>query len=294
MDFVMILNMSLEDIREARLEKLDKLKKAGIDPYQAKSLRTHGIAQVVADFDKLAEEKQSLVLAGRVMAKREQGGLAFVDIDDGSASLTRSGSGKIQLLFKKDDIGEKSFDMFSQTVDIGDFIEASGTLFKTKREEKTLAVTDYKILTKSLLPLPEKWHGLEDVEEKLRRRYLDLIMDPKVKELFIKKSVFWQATREFLLNEGGLEVETPILERIRGGADAEPFKTHMNALGIDLYLRIAPELNLKRLSVGGFEKVFEIGRIFRNEGIDREHLQDYTQMEMYWAYADYQELMKTI
>ncbi|OGN05174.1 MAG: lysine--tRNA ligase [Candidatus Yanofskybacteria bacterium RIFCSPHIGHO2_01_FULL_44_17] len=286
--------MSLEDIREARLEKLDKLKKAGIDPYQAKSLRTHGIAQVVADFDKLAEEKQSLVLAGRVMAKREQGGLAFVDIDDGSASLTRSGSGKIQLLFKKDDIGEKSFDMFSQTVDIGDFIEASGTLFKTKREEKTLAVTDYKILTKSLLPLPEKWHGLEDVEEKLRRRYLDLIMDPKVKELFIKKSVFWQATREFLLNEGGLEVETPILERIPGGADAEPFKTHMNALGIDLYLRIAPELNLKRLSVGGFEKVFEIGRIFRNEGIDREHLQDYTQMEMYWAYADYEELMKTV
>ena len=150
------------------------------------------------------------------------------------------------------------------------------------------------MLTKALLPLPEKWHGLEDVEERLRKRYLDFIMNPEERELFVKKSKFWQATREFLLKEGGLEVETPVLEQIPGGADAEPFKTHLNALNTDLFLRISPELNLKRLITAGYEKVFEIGRIFRNEGIDREHLQDYTQMEMYWAYYDYEKLMELI
>ena len=144
------------------------------------------------------------------------------------------------------------------------------------------------------MPLPEKWHGLEDVEERLRKRYLDFIMNPEERELFVKKSKFWQATREFLLKEGGLEVETPVLEQIPGGADAEPFKTHLNALNTDLFLRISPELNLKRLITAGYEKVFEIGRIFRNEGIDREHLQDYTQMEMYWAYYDYEKLMELI
>ncbi len=290
--------MGLDDIRRARLEKLEKLQKAGIDPYPAQSLRTHSISQAIENFDEFVEKKEKMVLAGRVMAKREQGGLAFVDIVDGSHSEGEArfngGAGKIQLLFKKDDIGEEGFNLFSQTVDVGDFIEASGTLFKTKREEKTLEVKSHRMLSKSLLPLPEKWHGLEDAEEKLRRRYLDLIMSSDVKELFIKKSIFWQATRGFLLDEGGIEVETPILERIPGGADAEPFRTHMNALDIDLYLRIAPELNLKRLNVGGFEKVFEIGRIFRNEGIDREHLQDYTQVEMYWAYIDYEGLMKIV
>ena len=278
--------MSLEDIKQTKLEKLELLKKAGVDPYPAKSWRTHEIKQALDNFEKLSEEKERIVLVGRVMAKREHGASVFLDLQDES--------GQMQTYFKKDVLGERDYDLFSKTVDIGDFIEVSGFLFKTKKEEKTLEVEKYRILTKSLLPLPEKWHGLEDTEEKLRLRYVDLIMNPNERELFIKKSRFWQATRDFLLKEGGLEVETPILEKIPGGADAEPFKTHMNALDIDLYLRISPELNLKRLNVGGFEKVFEIGRIFRNEGIDREHLQDYTQVEMYWAYTDYKQLMAIV
>ena len=278
--------MSLEDIKQTKLEKLELLKKAGVNPYPAKSWRTHEIKQALENFEKLSEEKERIVLVGRVMAKREHGASVFLDLQDES--------GQMQTYFKKDVLGERDYDLFSKTVDIGDFIEVSGFLFKTKKEEKTLEVEKYRMLTKSLLPLPEKWHGLEDTEEKFRLRYVNLIMSPNERELFVKKSRFWQATRDFLLKEGGLEVETPILEKIPGGADAEPFKTHMNALDIDLYLRISPELNLKRLNVGGFEKVFEIGRIFRNEGIDREHLQDYTQMEMYWAYTDYKQLMAIV
>ena len=170
-------------------------------------------------------------------------------------------------------------------------IQVSGSVSTTKRGERSLEAAEWRMLTKGILPLPEKWHGLEDAEERLRQRYADLIMRPEERALFVRKSAFWQSMREFLLQEGGLEVETPILEPIPGGADAEPFATHMNALDIDLFLRISPELNLKRLIVGGYQKVFEIGRIFRNEGIDREHLQDYTQMEMYWAYTDYEQLM---
>ncbi|MEK7603801.1 MAG: lysine--tRNA ligase [Patescibacteria group bacterium] len=281
--------MALDEIRKTKIEKVEKLRKAGIDPYPAVSERTNGISEVVNwDESKWNDEQvktnmTSVVLAGRITAIREHGGSIFVDINDGS--------GKIQAYLKEDKLGEE-FKTFSELVDIGDFIEVSGLLFKTKRKEKSIEVEKWKILAKSLLPLPEKWHGLEDVEERLRKRYLELIMNSEEKELFVKKSRFWRATREFLLKEGGLEVETPVLEQIPGGADAEPFKTHMNALDIDLYLRIAPELHLKRLIVGGFDKIFEIGRIFRNEGIDREHLQDYTQMEMYWAYTDYEKLMK--
>src|SRR3989338_3053222 len=218
------------------------------------------------------------------MARREHGGSMFFDLRDENS--------KIQGFIKEDIAGKEKFSQFLDLVDVGDFVEIKGHLFKTKKEERTLEVQDFKFLSKALLPLPEKWHGLQDVEERLRKRYLDLIMDPGEKEMFIRKSKFWQSTRAFLLNEGGLEVETPVLERVPGGADAEPFTTHLSALDIDLYLRISLELNLKRLIVAGFEKVFENGRIFRNEGIDREHLQDYTQMEMYWAYFDYKKLMK--
>lgn len=276
--------MALDEIRKAKIEKVEKLRKAGIDPYPAVSRRTHKIFQVLDNFDQLSEEKQNITLAGRVMAGREHGGSMFFDI--------RDDSGEIQGFIKEDVIGKESFGQFLESVDIGDFIEISGTLFKTKKEERTLLTIRYALLTKSLLPLPEKWHGLQDEEERLRKRYVDMIMNPGEKELFIKKAKFWQAIRNFLLKEGGLEVETSVLERIPGGADAEPFQTHLNALDIDLYLRISPELNLKRFIVAGYEKIFEIGRIFRNEGIDREHLQDYTQMEMYWAYIDYEQLMK--
>ena len=286
--------MSLDDIRKTKIEKLEKLKKAGIEPYPAVSGRTHIVAQALENFDKLAESKDELTLAGRVMARRDMGGVIFFDLRDGSTSLTTGESGKIQGFIKEDIVGKETFSKFLDLIDIGDFIQISGTLFKTKKEEKTLEVKYFKILTKALLPLPEKWHGLQDVEERLRARYLDFIMNPNERELFIKKSKFWNSIRQFLINEGGLEVETPVLERIPGGADAEPFKTHLNALDIDLYLRISLELNLKRLVIAGYERVFEIGRIFRNEGIDREHLQDYTQMEMYWAYYDYTKLMTVL
>ncbi|OGZ45041.1 MAG: lysine--tRNA ligase [Candidatus Ryanbacteria bacterium RIFCSPHIGHO2_02_FULL_45_13b] len=278
--------MSLEEIRRTRLHKIELLRENGMDPYPSDAKRTHVIQDVCADFSSLEHSGQSVSIVGRVRAIRSHGGSTFLDIEDGT--------GKLQGYLKEDTLGKDSYDFFNSVVDMGDIIELSGTLFVTKKEERTLKIVEWRMLTKSLLPLPEKWHGLEDVEERLRRRYLDLIMDQNVRELFVKKSIFWQETRAFLLKEGGLEVETPVLEKIPGGADAEPFKTHLNALDIDLYLRIAPELNLKRLIVGGYDRVFEIGRIFRNEGIDREHLQDYTQMEMYWSYIDYRQLMQIV
>ncbi len=264
----------------------------GVDPYPAESKRTHKISEILNNWteESYRSNKPGIILVGRVMARREHGGSIFLDIHDES--------GKIQIYVKKNIVGDNDFRVFSELIDIGDFIEVGGllhtNLVETKTGEKSVEVREgeWKVLAKTLMPLPEKWHGLEDVEERLRKRYLDFIMNPDEKELFIKKSRFWQATREFLLKEGGLEVDTPVLEQIPGGADAEPFKTHLNALNIDLYLRIAPELHLKRLIVAGFEKVFEIGRIFRNEGMDREHLQDYTQMEMYWAYYDHKKLME--
>ncbi len=274
--------MALEEIRKIKIDKVNELRSSGTDPYPATSERTHKISEALKAYDDLSSSKEEIILAGRVMAKRGHGGVVFFDINDGT---------KIQGLAKEDVLGEK-FVSFQSFVDIGDFIEIKGFLFKTQKEERTLEVKEYRMLTKALLPLPEKWEGLQDPEERLRKRYLDLIMNPGERELFVQKSLFWRSTREFLLKEGGLEVETPVLEQIPGGADAEPFKTHLNALNIDLFLRISLELNLKRLIVSGYDKVFEIGRIFRNEGIDREHLQDYTQMEMYWAYTDYEELMK--
>jgi len=278
--------MSLEEIRKTRLGKIELLRESGMDPYPSGTTRTHAIQDVRVDFSSLETSRQTVSISGRVRAIRSHGGSTFFDIEDGT--------GKLQGYLKEDALGKDSYDFFTSVVDVGDIIEVSGTLFVTKKEEQTLEVVQWRMLAKSLLPLPEKWHGLEDIEERLRRRYLDLIMDQNVKELFMKKSIFWQETRAFLISEGGLEVETPVLEKIPGGADAEPFKTHLNALDIDLYLRIAPELNLKRLIVGGYDKIFEIGRIFRNEGIDREHLQDYTQMEMYWSYTDYEQLMQIV
>lgn len=275
----------MDEIRKIKIDKIQNLKKAGINPFPADSSRTHRISDVLSEFDKLSEKKETLILAGRIIAVRAHGGSLFFNIDDG---------GRIQGFLKENIVGKENYEQFTEFIDIGDFVEIKGFLFKTKKEEKTIEVQEYRLLTKALLPLPEKWHGLQDIEERLRRRYLDLIMDPSEREMFISKSRFWQSIRKFLINEGGLEVETPVLERIPGGADAEPFATHLNALNMDLYLRISLELNLKRLIVGGYDKVFEIGRIFRNEGIDREHLQDYTQMEMYWAYCDYEKLMPVL
>jgi len=277
---------NLDEIRQARLKKLAILKEKGIDPYPAVSHASHTLAQLVAGFAMLESEKTVVTAVGRVMSFRSQGGLIFFDLFDGT--------GRFQSLLKKD-TAEEAFGLFDQVVDIGDFVEVSGTLFVTKRGQQTIEVSSWNMLSKSLSPLPEKWAGLQDVEEKMRKRYLDILFNDDVREMIVKKAKFWQSIRNFLVQEGFLEVETPVIENTTGGADARPFATHHNALDIDVYLRIsAGELWQKKLMVAGFPKVFEIGRIFRNEGMSPEHLQDYTQMEFYWAYADYKKGMELV
>lgn len=279
--------MSLDDIRRVRLEKLSMLKEAGYDPYPAQTSRTHEIAKALEEFSSPKDLGTDFTLAGRVRAIREHGGSTFLNLQDGT--------GQIQVYLKKDEIGEAAYELFTRAIDIGDFIEATGKAFLTKREEKTLLATSWKPLAKALLPLPEKWHGLQDIEERLRKRYLDILMNPEVQEMVEKRSLFWQSMREFLLREGFMEVETPVLENTTGGAEARPFITYHHALGMDVYLRIsAGELWQKRLMVAGLSKTFEIGRIFRNEGMSAEHLQDYTQMEFYWSYADYEMGMELV
>lgn len=277
---------TIDEIRKERIKKIKNLGKAG-SVYPAETKRTHTCKEAIDEFGGLSKSENEIHLAGRLMAIREHGGLIFCNIEDES--------GKIQIVFKKDRIGESSFQFFLDNFDIGDFIEARGILFLTKKGEKTLEVADYKILAKSLLPLPEKWHGIQDVEERLRKRYLDILFNPEVKEMVRKRAVFWNSMRDFLMKKGFMEVETPVLETTPGGADARPFVTHHNALDMDVYLRISMgELWQKKLMVAGFEKTFEIGRQFRNEGMDAEHSQDYTQMEFYWAYADYKQGMKLV
>ena len=284
---------NLNEIRKFRLKKLENLKKAGINPYPAKVLRTHTNAEAFDGFNKLKNKKLSLV--GRVRSIRGHGGSTFCDIEDGSIRPAERGKlaagSQIQIYLKKDEIGNKNYQLFLDNIDIGDFIEVSGKLFLTKKGEKTLLVANWKILTKSLLPLPSEWYGLEDVEERFRKRYLDLILNKEIKDKFVRRSEIIGKIRQFLDNNRFLEVETPMLQTIAGGAKAKPFKTHLNALDMDLYLRIAPELYLKRLLVGGFEKVYELGRNFRNEGMDREHNPEFTMLEFYAAYWDYEEMM---
>lgn len=276
--------MALEEIRKARLKKLENIKKAGIDPYPAESFRSHKVSEALDNFDELSKSGEKIILAGRLMSLREHGGSFFGDLKDESA--------KIQLFFKKDILGEKDYQFFLKNFDIGDFVEASGILIKTKVGEETLEVQSFRMLAKTLLPLPEKWHGLQDDEERFRKRYLDILFNPEVKEKFQLRFRIIQKIREYFLGAGCIEVETPILQTIPGGALAKPFKTHLNTLDLDLYLRVAPELYLKRLLIGGFESVFEIGRNFRNEGIDRDHNPEFTMLEAYFAYRDYNWLME--
>jgi len=273
-----------EELKSIRKEKLEKIKKSLINPYPLKTRRTYTIAEAIENFRKLEREKKEIFLVGRIISLRTHGGLSFFHIQDGS--------GKIQVLIRKNGVGESAYQFFIENFDIGDFIEVRGILVKTKTGEKTLEISGFKILAKSLRPLPEKWHGLKDVEERYRKRYLDLIFNPEVKEKFILRSKIISEIRKFLEKSGFLEVETPILQTIYGGGRAKPFKTKLEAMNLELYLRIAPELYLKRLLVGGFEKVFEIAKCFRNEGIDRFHNPDFTMLEFYWAYSDYKELMK--
>ncbi|MBI4812674.1 lysine--tRNA ligase [Candidatus Falkowbacteria bacterium] len=280
---------------DERVKKLEKIKKLGINPYPAKTGRTHAVSEVLDDFEKLVPRvdaelesfKKETIIVGRVRSLRGHGNLTFAHLEDGS--------GKIQIALSKKDIGPESYKNFTDLVDMGDFLEARGVCFLTHKGEKSVMVKEWKMLSKAIRPLPEKWHGIEDQEERLRKRYLDILFHEDIRELFIKRAVFWQSVREFMRSKGFLEVETPVLENTTGGADARPFITHHNALDMKVYLRIsAGELWQKRLMAAGFEKTFEIGRVFRNEGMDAEHLQDYTQMEFYWAYADYEKGMELV
>ncbi|MEA3463751.1 MAG: lysine--tRNA ligase [Patescibacteria group bacterium] len=270
-----------------RIKKIKELQKIGINPYPAQARRTHTIKDIFNKFSLSKKKQETLTAVGRLRSLRSHGNLTFAQLEDAN--------GKIQIALSKREIGADSYKIFTKLIDTGDFIKIIGKCFITHKGEKSIMVKQWNILSKALRPLPDKWHGLKDEEERYRKRYLDILFNPEVKEMIEKKAIFWNVVREFMAKKGFLEVETPVLENTTGGADARPFITHHNALDIDVYLRISMgELWQKRLMVAGFEKVFEIGRQFRNEGMDAEHLQDYSQMEFYWAYADYQDGMKLV
>lgn len=274
----------LEDLIKERLKKKENLEKAGVDCYPAKVKRDHKIEEVLKRFSFLSLFKKKVAIVGRILALRGQGGIIFIDLYDGSGSM--------QAVVSKKNFA--NFALYKENLDLGDFISVHGTVFKTKAGQKSLKVVGLTLATKSLRPIPSQWYGIQDPEEKLRKRYLDVLLNPEIRDMFEKKAKFWNAIRSFLIKRDFIEVETPALENTPGGAEARPFIIHHNALDLDVYLRISPELWLKRLMVAGYLKVFEIGRIFRNEGMDAEHLQDYTQMEFYWAYADYNDGMKMV
>jgi lysyl-tRNA synthetase, class II len=278
----------MSDERDYRIEKLQALRAAGIEPYPTRSARDHTAAEALARFDELQDT--TITLAGRLMQLREMGKAAFAHIEDGS--------GRIQIYIKRDVVGDEAFALLKK-LDLSDIVEATGTLFTTRTGERTLNVERYRLLAKSLAPLPAKGAEgalkLSDDETRYRRRYLDLIANRETElPIFVARGRILAAMREFLSARGFLEVETPILQPLYGGATARPFVTHHNTLDRDLYLRIAIELYLKRLIVGGIERVYEIGRNFRNEGIDRNHNPEFTMMELYQAYADYEEMMRLI
>lgn len=281
MDEVLGQELDLTQLMQVRLEKLEELKRKGINPFGSRFTRTHYANDIVDNFAQL--EGSDVTIAGRLMSKRDMGKAGFAHVQDIS--------GLIQVYVRKDDIGEEAHELFKK-MDIGDIVGVSGHVFRTQKGEVSIHVKTIILLTKSLQPLPEKWHGLKDVELRYRQRYVDLIVNPEVKDTFIKRSKIIQAVRSYLDAQGFLEVETPTMHAIAGGASARPFITHHNTLDIDLYMRIALELHLKRLIVGGLEKVYELGRVFRNEGISTKHNPEFTMIEIYQAYADYEDMMK--
>lgn len=267
----------MQDEESVRHERLTLLRQNDVDPFPSNVTRTHTLREVFNAFSELETSARQICLVGRIRLIRKHGGLTFLHLQDETATM--------QAAFKKDQLGETIYQFFHKTIDLGDFLELSGTVFVTKKGEQTLLVHSYRLLAKAIAPLPEKWHGLTDVEQRYRSRELDLLSHADVKDRFVKRSKFVHALRSFLHERGFLEVETPILQPIPGGANARPFITHHHALDIDLYLRIAPELYLKRLLVGGFEKIFELGRVFRNEGIDYAHNPEFTMLELYWSFV---------
>ena len=274
----------LDEQHRIRLEKLAALKEAGKDPYTITKFPVDAYNKDIRErFDEL--ENSEVVIAGRMMTRRIMGKASFMDI--------RDASDRMQVYVRKDDVGEEDYADFKKW-DIGDIIGIKGKVFRTKMGEISVHAEEIKLLSKSLIPLPEKWHGLKDKEERYRKRYLDLIANPEVKDVFVKRSKIISEIRKFLDGHGYVEVDTPVLLPLEIGAAARPFKTHHNALDIDMYLRIETELYLKRLIVGGFDKVYEVGRIFRNEGMDASHNPEFTSIEMYQAYMNYTEMMELI
>ncbi|MBH0176083.1 lysine--tRNA ligase [Fictibacillus sp. 23RED33] len=280
--------VELNDLLRVRREKLAALTEKGVDPFGTKFDRTHTAADLVSEYgekekEELDNEEISVTLAGRIMTKRGKGKAGFAHIQDLS--------GKIQIYVRLDAVGDEQYELFN-TIDIGDWVGVTGLVFKTKVGELSIKAKDFQLLTKSLRPLPDKFHGLKDVEQRYRQRYVDLIMNPEVKDTFISRSKIIRSMRRYLDDNGYLEVETPTMHSIPGGASARPFITHHNALDMELYMRIAIELHLKRLIVGGLEKVYEIGRVFRNEGVSTRHNPEFTMIELYEAYADYLDIME--
>jgi lysyl-tRNA synthetase class 2 len=277
----------VESLEQIRIQKLHQIKDLGFDPYPTYYRYTHTLAEVGKQFasktaEQLAEGKHKVRVAGRILTNRPFGKAGFVTLSDGE--------GQLQIYAKKDQLSERDFQLY-KLLDIGDFIGAEGTLFRTKTGELTVLASELTFLAKSFLPLPEKWHGLRDIEIRYRQRYVDLVVNREVRDVFVKRSVIIRELRKFLDDREYLEVETPILHPIAGGALAKPFKTHHNALDMSLYLRIAPELYLKRLIVGGLNRVYDMNRIFRNEGISTRHNPEFTMLEFYQAYSNYTDLM---
>lgn len=278
---------SQEEIKEIRLKKIQRLKDLGIDPYPSHVHRDLTLEEVKDTFETLEQSSASKSVAGRVMTIRGQGAILFVVLNDGTSDF--------QIVLKKDVLGESSLQNFVDLVDMGDFLSFTGTFFITQRGEKSMLATSWEMGSKSLLALPEKWHGLVDIDERFRKRYLDILSDPEIKRTLELKSKFWDATRNFLKSKGFLEVETPTLEITTGGAEANPFKTHLDDFDLPVYLRISVgELWQKRLMAAGFPKTFEIGRVYRNEGSSPDHLQEFVNMEFYWAYANYVNGMELV
>jgi len=278
--------MSEEEIIALRRHKLERLRSRGIDPYPVRVQRTHSAKAAVDLIAASADSHEVVTVAGRVTAFRRMGKAAFLDL--------RDGSGRIQAYFKQERIGVEPYEMLLHDIDLGDFLGVTGTLFHTKSGEPTIEAQTFTLLTKALRPPPEKWHGLQDVEIRYRQRYLDLIANPEVRDTFVARSRVIREIRRFMDARGFLEVETPILQSSAGGAAARPFTTYHNALDRQQYLRIALELHLKRLVVGGFDKVYEIGRIFRNEGVSTKYNPEFTMLESYEAYADYTNVMAMV
>lgn len=275
---------SIDELKAERIKKLESLRQKGFDAYPAKSTKTHDLSAVLKEFVLLESNRTDITVAGRVMSSRGQGAIAFLDLFDGTA--------RMQVVVKLPESSEETMQFLREHIDVGDFIEISGRAFTTKSGQESVLAMSLSMLSKSLLPLPDKYHGIQDEELRMRERYLDMLTNEELREMFVKKAKFWKVVRSFLDNHGFLEVETPTIEVTTGGAEARPFKTHHNDFNLEVYMRICVgELWQKRLMAAGFSKTYEIGRAYRNEGSSPDHLQEFTNCEFYMAYADYEKGM---